>query len=791
MLSTYLRLAWRNLRANKTVSLINIFGLSIAVACCIAVFLFLQNYWTLDNFHENGERIFIVEYVTETDGELQTWGDAPAPVAPALLADFPQVERAVRVQREGVKLFNKENVFEEVLDYADAGFFEMFTFPLKYGTGAALADPNAIILSASMAQKYFGDAMPMGRTITLINENRESKQFVVQGVAEPFPNNIGFDFDLLTGYHPAHKFLKTQDWTTRTFGVFIQLRSRLAGKDAALLAQQMNRYLAPFNAANPDVQIKSFALDNLRDPAPKAYDVFRRPAEAHHPALTLMFSLIALTMMALACFNYVNISLGGVSRRLKEIGIRKVIGGQREQLITQFMVENLLLCFIALLFGLMLTEAFLIPLLNATMVLKTEFSLTENASLWLMLAGLLALTALASGAYPSLYVSSFKPVVIFTGRLKFSGKNILRRSLLTAQFALAFIAVIITVVLLTTVRHWERLTWGYDPGQTLVVQLTDSQQFNLLRNELLKNPNVLAVAGSANHIGHLWRRETVQIGEVKQKAARYDIGADYPEVLGLSLNAGRFFEANRRVEDENAVVVNETFVRTQGWNEALGKRLRIETKDYTIVGVAGDFKLYATSATRPALFFRANEADFSNLVVRFAPGSGKGVAAQIEQDWQRLFPGTPVNHFFQNEVFDGFYQTFRKVSQSFGYIAGLALIIACMGLYGLATQHFSRRLKEVGVRKMLGASIAQILLLVNREFLILLLAAGAATTVLSAIGIHILFQNVEQFTGSFRPGVASFLLANLLVLLTAAIAVGRQSWNVAKANLTAVLKNSE
>ncbi|MGH7455151.1 MAG: ABC transporter permease, partial [bacterium] len=350
MISTYFRLAWRHLLANKTVSLINIFGLSIAVACCISVFLFLQNYWTLDNFHAHGERIFMVEYVTETNGEMQTWGDAPAPIAPALVADFPQVERAVRMQREGVKLFNKENVFEEVLVYADTGFFEMFTFPLKYGDPATLADPNAIILSANMAQKYFGASMPMGRTITLINDDRESRQFIVQGVAEPFPNNIGFDFELLTGYHPVHKILKTQDWETRTDGVFVQLRQ---ASDATLLAQQMGRYLAPFNAANPDAPIKSFALDNLRDPAPKAYDVFRRPAEAHHPALTLMFSLIALMMMALSCFNYVNISLGGVSRRLKEIGIRKVMGGQREQLIAQFMAENLLLCFIALLLGLM------------------------------------------------------------------------------------------------------------------------------------------------------------------------------------------------------------------------------------------------------------------------------------------------------------------------------------------------------------------------------------------------------------------------------------------------------
>lgn len=789
MISTNFRLAWRHLLANKTVALINVFGLSVAVACCIAVFLFLQNYWTLDNFHENGERIFMVEYATEIDGEKQFWGDAPAAIASALAADFPQVERVVRMQREGVKLFNKENAFNEVLVYADTGFFSMFTFPLQYGDPSALADPNAIILSANMAQKYFGEDVPIGRTLTLMTDEQERKQFVVQGVAKPFPTNVGFVFDLLTGYHAVHKSLQAQDWKIGASNcVFVQLRRP---EDAASLAPQMARYLAPFNAGNPEANIVSFALDNLRHPMPGAYDVNRRPAEAPHPVLTLMFSLIALTMMALSCFNYVNISLGGVTRRLKEIGIRKVMGGRREQLVAQFMSENLLLCFIALLLGLMITEAFLVPLLNANFVLKIKFSLFENAGLWLMLAGLLALTALASGAYPSLYISSFKPVAIFTGRLKFSGKNFLRRGLLATQFALAFLAVIITVLLLATVRVWEKLSWGYDPGQALVVPLNDSAQFHLLRNEILKSPNVLRVAGSVDHIGQGWRPEVFQVDETKQKASRYDVGAEYPEALGLNLVAGRFFDANRRVEDENAVVVNETLVRKQGWTDAIGKRLRIETKEYTIIGVVGDFKLFATGASRPALFFRAEENTFSNLAVRFAPGSAKLVAAQIEQDWQRLFPNTPCNHFFQSEVFDGFYGTFHKLSRSFGYIAGLALVIACMGLYGLAAQHFARRLKEVGVRKMLGASVAQILLLINREFLFLLLGAGAFATVLSFAATRLLLREAAPFIGNYAPGLAPFLLANVLVLLTAAIAVGRQSWNVTRVNLSAVLKNPE
>jgi ABC-type antimicrobial peptide transport system permease subunit len=788
MISTYFRLAWRHLITNKTVSFINIFGLSIAVACCISVFLFLHNYWTLDDFHEHGERIFMVEYVTDANGETQVWGNPPAPLATALATDFPQVERTVRIKYEGVKVFKKENLFDELLTYADTGLFRMFSFPLKYGDPAALADPNAIILSAAMAKKYFPDTMPLGQIITLVTDDLERKQFTVQGVAEPFPNNTGFYFNFLAGYHTVHAALKSQDWKTRTNGVFVQLHKP---EDAALLAKQMDRYIAVFNANNPETPAKSFVLDNLRHPAPGAYDVINRPAEVHHPAITIIFSLIALTMMALSCFNYVNIALGAVSRRLKEIGIRKVIGGKREQLIQQFMAENLLLCFTALVLGLMLTEIVFVPLLNSIMVLKIDLAFSGNTALWLFLAGLLALTALASGAYPALYISAFKPAAILAGKQKFSGKNAFRRGLLAVQFVLAFLAIIVTVVLLTAARHWEKLAWGYDPGQTLVVQLTESRQFDLLKNELLQNPNVLGVAGSVHHLGQSFRRETLQIGAEKQQVFCFDVGASYPAVLGLDLREGRFFEESRRVEDENAVVVNEAFVKKQARGETVGQTVRVDNKNYTVIGVVADFKIFGSGAVLPALFFRADESRFGYLVARFTPGSDAQVVAYAEQAWQRLFPDVPVNHFFQREVFENFYRAFRNVSNSFGYIAGLALLIACMGLYGLATQHFYRRLKEVGVRKLLGAPVAQILLLVNRELVVLLLVAGAIATVLSFLGIRVLLQNVEDFTGPFRPGLAPFLLANLVVLLTAAIAVGRQSWNVAKVNLAEVLKNKE
>jgi putative ABC transport system permease protein len=789
MIFNYLILAWRNLTAHKTVSFINIFGLSIAVACCVTVFLFLRNYWTLDSFHTNSDRIFIVEYKTETDGQTQIWGDAPAPMAHALAQDFPQIERTVRVSREGVIVSSGEHTFDELVTYTDTGFFQMFTFPLTIGSPAALKDPSAIILSAEIAEKYFPGEMPLGRSIRLITSNQEKKIFTVQGVAAPFPDNASLRFDFLVGYSPAMSIKATEDWTKRGDGIFVQLRQPT---DAAILTDQMSRYLPLFNSHNLETPATAFVLDNLKNPIPKAYDINQRPTEAAHPLLAAMMSAIALLLLLLSCFNYVNISLGAATRRLKEIGIRKVMGGQRRQLIWQFMAENLLLCTLSLVLGLVLCQTIFAPMMNGLIVnIHLGISFSKNPDLWLFLIGLLGLTALASGAYPALYISAFRPTAIFTGKLKFSNKSTFRRVLLSTQFGLAFVAIILSVVLLAAGKHWSKMAWGYDPSQTWVVQLTDSTQYGLLKNELLKQPNVQSISGASLHVGLGSDREEIKIGEVTTPVRRYNVGAGYANTLGLQLQAGRFFEEHRTVEDEQSVVVNETFVKKQGWDNAIGQQIRVGEKQYRVAGVLKDFKMLGTGAINSAMFFCEKENDFSFLAVRYAAGSGQQVADQTIQDYQRLFNSAPISHFFQQEVFDGFNRTFWSVAKSFGYIAGLALLIACLGLYGLATQQYARRMKEVSVRKLLGASVGQIVLLVNREFMFMLLLAGGISTALCFICFQLIFNQLDQFVGTYRPGILPFLLANLLVFVTAALAIGQHSWRLAKVQLGEVLKNSE
>ena len=326
MFKNYIKLAYRKLINNKIISLINIFGLSIAIGVSIAVYLFLNNSLTLDNFHKNGDRIFIVEYEVEKNGELETWGSTPMPLAAALANDFPQIEHAVRVNQKGSKVYLNDNIFNELIYFADPAYFDMFSFSLASGSAEILQQPDGIILSAKVAEKYFPKEDPIGQVLTIVFDNQIKKELTVRGIAASFPENTGFKFGILAGF-PLLQSLekeKLNDWSTYTTGTFVQVQK---ATDVAILNENMDKYVALHNASNESIAIQSFVFDNLKTPNAKAHEVNNRPALAPQPLVIISFSMIALIMMALSCFNYINIALGFVGRRLKEIGVRKAIGG--------------------------------------------------------------------------------------------------------------------------------------------------------------------------------------------------------------------------------------------------------------------------------------------------------------------------------------------------------------------------------------------------------------------------------------------------------------------------------
>ncbi len=777
MFQNYFKLAYRNLLSNKLVSGINIIGLGIAIACCITVFLFLKNYYTMDNFHVNADRIYMVEYV-ENSAEKQVFGNSPMPLGPALAENFPQIERSVRVELKGVRTYLGNQVFDELFYFADPGYFEMFTFPLQAGSAAALNDLDGVILSHELAEKYFPGEDPMGKAITVGFDGSQKKGFTVKAVAAPFPENTGFRFDLLAGFNTlaALGTEETSDWAAMTRGTFVQIKPGTRIED---LENNLSQFVALHNAANLEKQIKSFVFDNLKNPDPKAYEVINRPAEASHPMATVVFAGLALLMFALSCFNYINIALGQAVNRLKEIGVRKVVGGRKRQLIMQFMSENLLLCFIALLLGLAFAQMLLVPFFNSIMVMKISLSLTGNLAIWAFLFILLAVTAVASGAYPAMYISSFQTISIFRGKSSFSKKSKLTRVLLCLQFVLAFATVIGGVLFMSMGDVWKKQSWGYQPEGTLVMRLDEAGQFDLLKNEALRNPNIRQIGGASNHVGESVWRSQILVGDQEQDAARFDVGAGYFEAMGLQLSQGRFFDPLRKTEDGNSVIVNEQMLLDNDWADYQDRQIRSEGKTYDIIGVVDNFKLAPTGVMKPAVFYLTGEENLSYLVVRYASGTGDQVESFMKNAWQKLDSGTPFSFFHQALVFDHFFREFNNVSKLFGYIAALALLIACMGLFGLASQNYASRLKESGIRKVLGASPRQIILQANRNFITLLLIAGISATAICFGIFKVAVVQAADFVGNIELGILPYLLANALVFLMAGIAMGWQSYRLA------------
>ncbi len=778
MLKNYFKLAYRNLLRNKLVSLINIVGLSVAIAAAITVFLYLQNEWSKDHFHENGDRIFMVEYTVDYNEETQVHGTVPMPLGQALATDFPQIEQFARVDNWRSSVYLEDRVFHESVSFVDPSFFEVFSFPLDKGTPQVLDAPNAVIISAKLADKFFQDQDPIGQALTIVFGNDEKKIFTVKGVAAPFPANAGLRFSIVAGMNAYTSIsgVNMNDWQNHTSGTFIQLQDVA---NAALIASKMNKYVAVQNEANENLQIQSFVLDNLIHPNPRAHEVIDRPSSITHPLVIFLSALLAPLMMALSCFNYINISLGVAGKRLKEIGIRKVIGGKKIQLVGQFMTENLLLCSLALILGLLFAHEALIPLFNASQSHQISLSFTDTPSLWFFLAALLAFVAIASGAYPAFYISAFQPTAIFKGSQQIIKKNKLTQLFLGIQFVLAFGIVITAVLLLTMGKKWMNLDWGYQPDSTFIVRLDHAEQYDILKNEFETVPYVHQIAGSVNHVGQFISRSQLKIGEHMAEAVQFQVSADYFTTLGLELDQGRFFDPNRPVADSQTVVVNQIFADQQKWTNPLGKSLLRENQRYEVIGVAKNFKVTGQSDQLPVAIFLENDNAYNYLAIRHTAGTGEQVEALVEDKWASLYPNIPLQCFPQELVFEDFYKSVQRGYTNLCYIAGLALLIACMGLLGLSIQNYTRFLKEASIRKVFGASVGQVLLLANRNFILLLVVASIIATGLCWIGMQTLLYTSREHLGDIQFGIMPYLLANLLVFLTACIAVSRQSYMLA------------
>jgi len=784
-------LAYRTMRRNTLATTINLIGLSVALAVAIVCFVFVDRWMNVEDFHERADRIFVVGNTVDRDGAEQKWVSSPLPLGPTMQADLPQVEQAVRFMRyrtdvsaetpSGALLEDDEDVV-----LVDPAFLEVFSYPMLEGDTRALYDPNAVVITQAMATKYFGQKSPVGQTMTLAMRDQGEVAYTVRGVIDRRPLSSSIAFDVLVPFD-AYRLLTSDatimdDWWRSVTATFLLLASPA---DVTLIAEQMAPYLAQNNAQATEWVFTAFTFDNLRTLARIANDVRGEIAQGPPMAVFLLFGGISLLLLALACFNYVNVTLAATARRLNEIGIRKSMGGQRRQLVVQFIMENAVLCTLALAAGVVLAQAFFLPTFNGLVRGSLVIDYLGSGALWLFLIILLAVVARASGSYPALYISRFKPIDILRKQRVMGTTSGLLRGLLTLQFVVAFLTMFAGVTFVQNARFQQQHDWGYDKDDVVVIPLQDAAHYSPLADRLRQDANILEVTGTRHSVGENWGWATVETDGVQMESVRLDVGAGYPSAMSFQMLMGRSFDLTAPPADQ--VLVNEAMVEARGWSDPVGQMFRFDGDTYTVMGVVADFHYFTPNhAIRPLFIRPISEEAYGSLVVRTQPGASAEALSTIEQVWNAQHPEALFDGYLQSDVFDGYFTRNQRTIKVFAFTAVLALFLSVMGLFGLAAQHMARRRREIGIRKVLGAELGHVAVIVNKGFALMIVAAFAIALPIGYIGLDTL---LNAFYALRMPvGLSTFAIAFVAVGPAAVRAVGIHFRSLAAMNPAEVLR---
>lgn len=765
MLTAFFRTVWRQVLRQKSFALLNVLGLAVGLACVVLIFLFVQLEYGFDRFHTKADRIYrVATEVHAQGGQVTPLAYTGAPMAAALQADFPEVETATRLfSRQGV-LRHGATQYQRTIYFADPNFFEVFDFALLRGDpGTALARPGTLLLTQAQADAYFPETDPLGQSLVFA----DSIRLAVTGILADPPANSHLQYGLIASYPTlaesrSTRFERLNQWT------YLLLRE--AADPTALEAR------LPDFAAN---RIGDWAREMLQfqlQPLTRIYfdsDLMAEIGPTGDRAYVMIFGLIGVFVLVVAGINFVNLATARAFRRAREVGVRKVLGAHRGQLLRQFLAEALLLVLVAFALALLLVELSL-PTFSelAERALAVDY---RRQGPWLL--GLALLVGLGAGAYPAFFLSAFQPARVLKGEVGTHGqRQWLRQGLVVLQFGISIVLLIGTVTVAQQMRYVQDKRLGFEASHLVTLRLDNElvRRSALLKEELRQLPEVLAATAAAQMPGMpVAPNYYLPDGEVDAGLMLNTLWADpdYIATLGIELLAGRYFQSDRGPEAETAFVVNEATVRRMGWTTpatALGQRLTATLPqgniEGTVVGVVSDFHYASLREAIQPLVIRQRPF-YQHLTLRLAGDRVLAAMEAVEARWAVLAPDYPFTAAFLDERLEAMYQRERRFGEVFRYFAGLAILIACLGLFGLAAFTAAQRTKEVGIRKVLGASVPQVAALLSKEYLLLVLIANllawpvaywAMQTWLGGFVYRIdLHAGLFAFGGSVALGIAS------------------------------------
>lgn len=792
MIRNYLNSVRRYISRNKAFTTINILGLAIGMMACMLITQYVLHEFSYDNFHEKKDRIYRVQLDRYDKGQLSTrWAAGCAGIGPDLKTDFPEVENYVRMHQRG-QVFRHGDIFfkEDASYFSTADFFKVFSVKLLGGIDSVvLKDPFKIVISQSFAKKYFGTEDPIGKILSANGEN----DYEVTGVFEDLPENSHMRVDALLSFSSLNKLWNDpiMSWQWDGFLTYIVLdeqtdKNTFEAKLPAYVQKKAGEEMKKYNAG------MTFHLQPITDIHLDSDFIGEfRPNGSRQS--TYFLSIVAILILITAWINYVNLATAKSIERAREVGVRKVMGGFRSQLIQQFLFESLLFNGLAVLIAIVLVVV-LTPSFGQLTGRQLDFLLFRQTIFWIWIVALIGVGALLAGIYPAFVLSSYKPSEVLKGRFKNTGSGVMfRKGMVIVQFISSVTLIVGTFTVYRQIKYMQDQTLGINIDQTVVLNSPDvvdstyEDKFQVFKQQLLRLPEVVAVSASTSVPGAApgWNAGGIRrLSQGDDEANQYRIimmDHDFIKSYGLEVIEGRPF-SGEVVNENESVLLNESAARMMGFAKpdlAINDQIFFWGDTFKIVGVVKNYHQESLKKAYEPLIFRYNRAPGGYYSIKFSAKNIRESMEKFEEEWKAMFPGNPFNYFFLDDHYNQQYQADQQFGKVFGIFSALAIFIACLGLFGLSSLTAIQRTKEIGVRKVMGASITSILGLVSKDYVILMLCA---IVVAIPVAWWVMTVWLEGFANRIPLSWWIFVIPSLMVVAIAHLTVGVHTLKAARTN---------
>lgn len=781
MVRNYFKITIRNLLKNKAFSFINISGLAVGMASAILIILWIQNEVSMDRFHEKADRIYVLNNRDHFNGQLHAWSVTPKVLGPTVKKDYPEVEETARISSTSFLFSVGDKRITESGGFTDPGFFSIFSFPMIYGNSkTALANVNNIVITEKFARKLFGTGDVLGKTVKIDSTD----YFTITGVLKDLPNNTAIRFSYLLPWSYMTKLkLDDDSWSNNSVKNYVLLKPGVSQKSF-------------------DEKIRNIAIEHTKNSGfPSTAQIFTQSIKDRwlysksengqytggRIEMVRLFSIIAGFILLIACINFMNLSTARSEKRAKEVGIKKVVGARKGTLIFQFIGESIFISFLAALIAIILVSLSL-PAFNR-LINKELFIDYHDPANWIAGFSFILITGLLAGSYPAFYLSSFKPIGVLKGSFKINHHAVNpRKVLVVIQFTFAIVLIISTIIVDHQIKYAQSRDNGYNKDQVVYSSLDGDleKNYELVRSELLRSGAAISVTKSMSPIterysdGWGWKWEGSTEEDTKTDFIRMSTDADFVKTLGITLISGRDIDIRKYPGDSTSVLLNEAAVKVMRLKDPLGQMIEADGQQWKVVGVVKDFIYESPYEKISQLAVFGPASWFTTMHYKLNPANTTEKNLQIAAGIFRKFnPQYPFDYKFVDEAYATKFEEQQRTGTLAALFAGLTIFISCLGLFGLATYMAENRVKEIGVRKVLGASVTNITRLLSMDFLKLIIISFL---IASPVAWFVMNKWLSGFTYRVQIAWWIFALAALLSIVIASLSVGYQSLKAAIRN---------